>query len=672
MFIFLRLIHFFRNGFVKNLSFIDNFITTSYSRFEIYQNKIQNKIIKFNSNNKIRITFDILIKNKYFKYLFSLKNLKKKQKKKIKTIYFYLNIYNFYIQYLKFINYSIYIDVNIDIIDDRRYNKLNKIFNLLEVDGKNLIESLLVVEGKKMKNKHNLYKHLKKKKQLVRTRIISTTKIILHKKVIKNRVCFFISETNICDKTGILSNINNKTYSLYNKLYNLFEFKLNSFKNKLNLNKIRVNTFYNLKININLKVDLLYFNSFNSVDILHILPFKESKIMLFCLSIFCELMYICFSYITFLKIEFINIIQSCFDLINLYKFEIFSFLEFMCIQTFKKDYFRNQLLILSIIKQFLNDNKFLTNFFIKYYNSYNVDILKYLYINDFSEIIKNFRSSSNIFLDSNNSFINFVKTFFNNFILLEYSIYPLNRFLNLNYYLKIFNHKFNNLFKKVLVFQNNKIIQINNDNLELVRPTPLKFKVSIETLSETVKNSSKRGRPRKLSIYQKDILIEEGVLEPLKPLTEKQLYENEWGVSYEFAQENSDYIKNLSDYISTRDKKKKQKISKSSNDKIIYGEKYYIQTNTNEFLAGPIVFSDESIDAALTFARELMVEFKMQDSVKLKVSNKKNNNIEKKRNGRPCKKNPIRTSKIYVSIGRLKSRKYYTEIVNENKNNGSF
>jgi hypothetical protein len=671
MFIFLRLIHFFRNGFVKKLSFIDKFITNSYSRFEIYQNKIQNKIIKFNSN-KIRITFDTLIKNKYFKYLFLFKNLKKKQKKKIKTIYFYLNLYNFYIKYLKFINYSIYIDVN---IDDRRYNKLNKIFNLLEVDGKILIDSLVVADGKKnkMKNKHNLYKSVKKKKQLVGIRTINTIKLPLYKKVIKNRVCFFISETNICDKTGILSNINNKTYSLYNKIYNLFEFKLNPFKNKLKINKIKINIFYNLKKNINLKVDLLYFNYFNFVDILHILPFKESKIMLFCLSIFCELMYICFSYIVFLKIEFINIIQICLDLINLYKFEIFSFLEFMCIQTFKKDYFINQLLILSIIKQFLNDNKFLTQIFVKYYNSYTVDIIKYLYINNFSEIIENFQSSSNIFLNSNNSFNNFVKTFFNNFILLKYSIYQLNKFLNVNYYLKIFNHKFNNLFKKVFVFHNNKVIKINNDNLDLVRPTPLKFKVSIETLSEKVQNSSKRGRPRKLSIYQKDILIEEGVLEPLKPLTEKESYENQWGFSYEFAKDNSDYVKNLSDYISTRDKnykKKEQKFSKSSMDKIIYGEKYYIQpnTNNNEFLSGPIVFSKESIHAALAFARELMIEFKMQDSVKLKVLNKKNNNIEKKHNGRPRKKNPIRTSKIYVSIGRLKSRKYYTEILNDNKN----
>jgi len=134
----------------------------------------------------------------------------------------------------------------------------------------------------------------------------------------------------------------------------------------------------------------------------------------------------------------------------------------------------------------------------------------------------------------------------------------------------------------------------------------------------TIQNISKRGRPRKLSSYQKGILIEEGVLEPIKSLNNKQLYENTWGVSYEFAQENLGYIQNLSDYVSKRDKKSLKKEQKSSVAKIIYGENYYIKTNNKNFADGPIVFSQESINAALSFANELMKEFKIQDLDQLK------------------------------------------------------
>jgi hypothetical protein len=257
----------------------------------------------------------------------------------------------------------------------------------------------------------------------------------------------------------------------------------------------------------------------------------------------------------------------------------------------------------------------------------------------------------NTFLNSINSSINFAKTFFNDFMLVTCIIYPLNKFLNLNYYFKFFISKFNNIFIKTY---NNKVIPISSDdNLDLIRQTPLNFQVSIETLSETVQNMSKRGRPRKLSFYKKGILIEEGVLEPLKPVIENKL-----GVSYEFVQNNPGYIQNIYDYIEKGDKINKKTKQNNYIEKISGGENYYIKTNINAFSDGPIVFSEESINAALAFASELMLESNMQDSVELKELEK--NNIKKKHSGRP-RKNSIRTMKIYVSIGRLKSRKYYME-----------
>ena len=618
MFIILRSVHFFSNGFEKNLSFIDKFMTISSSRFEIFQKKIQKKIIKFNSD-KIKINFVTLIKNKYFKFLFSLKYVKNKKKKFSKSIFYMLLNLNSYIQYLNFINYSIYIDIDIDIVDDRRYNKLNKIFKLLELDYKNLTENLTgnLTEGlteektKKTKNKIIRYvsKHFKNKKKLT---FVLNTKQNLFKKVIKNHVCYFIIDTNICDKTGIFSNISTKTYSLYNNIYNILKFNLNSLKNELNLNKIRKNVFVNYKIKLNLKVDYIYSNILNLIDIFYILPFKyiESKSILFCLSIFFELMFLCFSYIAFFKIEFSNIIQTCLDIIHLYKLEFFSFLEFMCIQTLNKDYFNYQLQILSIIKQFLNDKNFLINFFLKYYNSYSVDITKYIYLYNFSEIIEIFKSSyhTNLFLNSMNSSINLIKNSFKDFNKIN-NIYPANLNLNLNYYLKNFICIFNKVYIKPLLYHTTQVIQIIDENVNLIRQTPLSIKASIETLSETIQNVSKRGRPRKLSFYQKGILIEEGVIE-----SEKHLNKN---VLYEFIQENSEYTKNISknisNYVSKRDKNHFKKEQKSSFNKIIYGENYYINTNNKKFAEGPIIFSQESINAALAFASELMEEFNTQN-----------------------------------------------------------
>ena len=66
----------------------------------------------------------------------------------------------------------------------------------------------------------------------------------------------------------------------------------------------------------------------------------------------------------------------------------------------------------------------------------------------------------------------------------------------------------------------------------------------------------------------------------------------------------------------------------------------------------------------MAFASELMEEFNTQNLDQLKKSktilNKNNKKKKIYNSGRP-RKNSIRTMKIYVSIGRLKSRKYFTE-----------
>ena len=79
-----------------------------------------------------------------------------------------------------------------------------------------------------------------------------------------------------------------------------------------------------------------------------------------------------------------------------------------------------------------------------------------------------------------------------------------------------------------------------------------------------VASKSKRGRPRKLTIFQTESLIQEGILEPKKPLTKKQLYEEEHGVSWEFAQKNPEYMKKVEDYIIRRELRRKNRFSKTT------------------------------------------------------------------------------------------------------------
>ncbi len=643
------------NGFEKKLSYIDKYIGLSSFRFDFYKQQILNKRIKFN-NLKKKIYFFRYIKHKYLKFVYYIYNGYKKNN----DIIFNNNIINMffyfimYVKYLKFINYILYIDtVN---FTKKNQKVTNLPLKLLEESIEEFVNSLFDINLKKNKNKiiSSIFKHFKTNKRVF---FIKNSKQSFYKKFVKNSL---ISSDNLCDNLGVI---------LINNIYN-FKFSISLLVNKLVLNNEKLNIFksnIDIKKKISLNLNIFYRNIFKN-DILGIKSFSyiESKLMLFCVIIFYELIFFLIGYISFFKIEFNNILIQFLYIINLHKIELFHFLEIMCINSFNKDFFNYQSLIISIIKQFLNDKNFIVYFLTKYYNIFISDIINYVILEDFSELIEIFMSAyhKNTYLNIINISINFIKNSCKNFISIK-NRYPANKVLNFNYY---FNSILfiNNFFLETIISYKKKIIPNTNidDNLDLIRQTPLKLKDSMEMLSSLIQNLPKRGRPRNLTIYQKGILIAEGVLEPEKPLTKKELYELEWGVPYKFAQENKKYMENLFNYVSNREKNYKIKQIKLNKNSEMFCKKYYIKNlkifSDNE----PIIFSEESIKLAYKFRSELMEGFKNKKMDKIK--NKKSeiiqiddngNNILKKRRGRPFK--ILGTIKKCVSMGRLKTRKYY-------------
>lgn len=68
----------------------------------------------------------------------------------------------------------------------------------------------------------------------------------------------------------------------------------------------------------------------------------------------------------------------------------------------------------------------------------------------------------------------------------------------------------------------------------------------------------KRGRPRKLTIYQRSFIPEVE-----KPLTKKELFEAEWHVPYDFAQEHPEYMAKVYELVEKRKAKFAKKMEEA-------------------------------------------------------------------------------------------------------------
>lgn len=588
------MIHIFRNSYEVNMLPIDKYIELSWFRFESYSFNIWKKKIKINFN-KFLLKFKINSKKK-------LKKLNLVWRKNYRYIILY--IYNLKCSFF----YNILDNESLDLFNEILDNN-NNIFekNLIVihplilkqinkfVNNLNLIQTSLNISKKKSKKQKKilklLYLQILKKKKFFKLLCLYNGKKmnILNYKYLniylsfikfldKNFIILYLTEfVFFVDFLLNLIIMNEFIFFIYLYVFYLeINFELTEYiyyfsllKNKDLYHNYFVNVsniFNNIKYT-KLSLSLSFFKFYKNPYI-NIYNFIESKLELFCIIIFCELMFLCFAFIFFLYGTFDNFFNKFLNIIKIKSLELFILLEYMLINTLKKQYYLNNLLLNNLIKKFLTDKNFVINYLYKYYNTHISQLIKSLYLHNFLILIKHLMSlfemnnTLNLINNQSNLIIERVEIFKNYKIHYNYNI---NKLTNIQYFVDFIFKTLNWVFL-VLIDRykyHDKLQPVKTfEDLSLVKPVPFKKKLSMSDLGIYVASKTRRGRPRKLTIFQTESLIQEGILEPIKPLTKKQEYEIEHGVSWDFAQKNPEYMKKVEDYVIRRELRREQRFSK--------------------------------------------------------------------------------------------------------------
>lgn len=580
---FIRTIYINNKGPEKNSLFLEAYLDLSWFRYDTYIHKIWDKDLDLNLNN-----FFISFKNlKKITELFNL-SLNLLYKFKFTIIIFsklYKILYNLIqnIKYYNFINIIDNLDVQIEqilLINPIINNKL--ILLLVQLNHfKDIISKIKIINLKQIKLilkqfllKHKLILYIFYNK-ILHLEVFDDVELCSKKTFffyIINDMLNFLYLSIFKNRINIL-NYNFYNYPYYNFIYYVYDFfyfffTIYNIIDKICFIKLNIISHVNKLINT-----IIFFQTYLLNNINLFFSFKESKLELLNIILFLELFFLCCSFIAVVDINFDNFYLKCLNFIKINYFELLNLLEFMCTNILKKKYYFFNIYISNLIKNFLTDINLFKLYLIKYYNLIFIKIIKSVYLKSYIVTIKvlmslyNFNLSLNILNDSI-EFIKLVRSL--TVSKLKRINYLFNLFYNLSYYFDSIIQNLNYIFLISLKqYEKNKLVVNLENNLDLIKPTPYKNQMSMEELGEQVQLkilNSKRSKPRNLTIYQTNSLIELGVLEPKKKLTKKELYEDEWGVSWEFAQNNKDYMSDVSDYITRRNLRRQNRLI---NNKII-------------------------------------------------------------------------------------------------------
>jgi len=588
---FIRTIYINYKGPEKNSLSLEAYLDLSWFRYDTYIHKIWDKDLDLNLNNffsfykfikKIKELFNLSL-NLLYKFKFTL----------IIFLKLYKILYNLIqnIKYYNFINRFDNLDVQIEqillinpIINKKLILLTNQLNNFKDIISKikiiNLKQIKLILKQFLLKHQSILYIFYNKILHLeVFDYIELCSKIFFFVSIINDMLNFlylsiFKNRINILNYNSYnhpyynyiyyVYDFYNALFTIYNIIYKLFFIKLNIIST---INKLLINT-------------IIFFQTCLLININFFFSFKESKLELLSIILFLELFFLCCSFIAVVDINFDNFYLKCLNFIKLNNFELLNLLEFMFINILKKKYFFFNIYISNLIKKFLTDINLFKLYLIKYYNLKFIKIIKSVYLKSYILTIKvlmslyNFNLSLNILNDSF-EFIKLVRSL--NLSKLKNINYLFNLFYNLSYYFDSIILNLNYIFLISLKQYEKKLVVSLENNLDLIKPTPYKNQISMEELAEQVQLKmlkSKRSKPRNLTIYQTNSLIELGVLEPKKNLTKKELYQDEWGVSWEFAQDNKDYMLDVSNYILRRNLRRQTRLinNKSIKKKSLRGK----------------------------------------------------------------------------------------------------
>lgn len=340
--------------------------------------------------------------------------------------------------------------------------------------------------------------------------------------------------------------------------YDKYILKNNISINNMNYIDLSIDMGENLeKNNLNINLDRKPKNHLLQLELYYIVIVQELKFLLSCyifgISNDFNFENIDFSNINIIvKNCIINLEDYIFKILNIKKIQMTLLLENIFYKFFKKSYILDLKNFNDLIQNFISDKNLLKKY-----------LKKYLYFK-FSSIYE-YMVSINIFY-----YINFLKKFLNidfNYLIQNNNNYGLiiNRLYNykelknfsLDMYMKLSFYK---LFLGFMFTNRNLIIYTQEELILKKEEEKKKKEIYVHTIDKIMKKSVS-----KLTTFEKDLLAQKNLKKfKEKKQTNKEIFEKEFKINYEWGKKNLEYVKQVKELIANRSKKDEIELNKNS------------------------------------------------------------------------------------------------------------